>query len=205
MRGLVQPPKILLVEGQDDKHVVRHLWNRLRQSEPPFDIVDKGNIDKLLEAIEPEIRAPDRAAVGIVADANDDLDARWAAVSHRLREASIAPSAAPSPDGAIIDGTPRIGVWLMPDNRSTGEIEDFVQRMIPHDDPAWPLAQQYIRDIPEEAKKFRATKTSRAELHAWLATREKPGFMGSAIGRGDLETDGLLCTEFAEWIERLFV
>lgn len=204
MRGMVQPPKVLLVEGQDDKHVVRHLWNRLRQSEPPFDIVDKGNIDKLLEAIEPEIRAPDRAAVGIVADANDDPDARWAAVSHRLREASIAPSAAPSSDGAIIDGTPRIGVWLMPDNRSTGEIEDFVQRMIPHDDPAWPLAQQYIRDIPEGAKKFRATKTSRAGLHAWLATREKPGFMGSAIGRGDLETDGPLCTEFAEWIERLF-
>ncbi len=201
---MAQSPKILLVEGQDDRHVVRHLWNRLRQSEPPFDIVDKGNIDKLLKAIEPEIRAPDRVVVGIVADANNSLAARWRAVSDRLREAGIDAPRNPLPGGAIMDVLPRVGVWLMPDNRSTGEIEDFVQRMIPPDDPAWPLAQQYIRDIPEEAKKFQATKTSRAELHAWLATREKPGFMGSAIGRGDLETDRALCTEFAEWIERLF-
>lgn len=199
-----QPLKVLLVEGQDDKHVVGHLWSQLRQSEPPFDIVDKGNIDELLKTIEPEIRAPNRAAVGIVADANDDPDARWAAVSHRLREADIVPPGALSPGGTIIDTTPRIGVWLMPDNRSAGEIEDFVQQMIQHDDPAWPLAQRYIRDIPEEARKFRPHKTSRAELHAWLATREEPGFMGSAIGRGDLETGGPLCTEFAEWIERLF-
>ena len=126
------------------------------------------------------------------------------AVSHRLREADIVPPGALSPGGTIIDTTPRIGVWLMPDNRSAGEIEDFVQQMIQHDDPAWPLAQRYIRDIPEEARKFRPHKTSRAELHAWLATREEPGFMGSAIGRGDLETGGPLCTEFAEWIERLF-
>lgn len=201
---MAQPPKVLLVEGQDDKHVVGHLWSRLRQPEPPFDIVDKGNIDELLKAIEPEIRAPGRAAVGIVADANDDPDARWAAVSHRFREADIVPPEALSPGGTIIDTTPRIGVWLMPDNRSTGEIEDFAQRMIPHDDPAWPLAQQYIRNIPEEARKFRPHKTSRAELHAWLATRKEPGFMGAAIGRGDLETDGPLCTEFVEWIERLF-
>lgn len=201
---MAQPPKVFLVEGPDDKHVVLHLWKRLRQSEPPFNIVDKGNIDELLKAIEPEIRVPDRAAVGIVVDANNDPNARWAAISHRLREAGIVPSAALSFDGTITGGTPRIGVWLMPDNQSTGEIEDFVQRMIPHDDPAWPLAQQYIRDIPEEARKFRATKASRAELHAWLATREEPGFMGSAIGRGDLKTDGPLCTEFAEWIERLF-
>ena len=201
---MAQPPKVLLVEGQDDRHVVWHLWKRLRQSKPPFDIVDKGNIDELLKAVEPEIRAPDRVAVGIVADANDSLADRWRAVSDRLQEAGIDAPRNPFPGGTIMDALPRVGVWLMPDNRSTGEIEDFAQRMIPHDDPAWPLAQQYIRDIPEEAKKFRATKTSRAELHAWLATREEPGFMGSAIGRGDLKTDGPLCTEFAEWIERLF-
>ena len=199
-----QSRNILLVEGQDDKHVVGHLWNRRHRLEPPFDIQDWQGIDKLLKAIEPEIRVPDRAAVGIVADANDDQDARWAAVLGRLREAEIEAPQALSPDGAIIGGAPRVGVWLMPDNRRPGELEDFVQEMIPNDDPVWPLARGYVRDIPREARKFSPNKTSRAELHAWLATREEPGFMGSAIKRGDLKTDGPLCSAFLAWLERLF-
>ena len=199
-----QSRNILLVEGQDDGHVVWHLWNRRHRSEPPFDIQDGQGIDNLLKAIEPQIRVPGRAAVGIVADANDDPDARWAAVLGRLWEAEIEAPQALSPDGAIVDAAPRIGVWLMPDNRSTGELEDFVQKMIPDDDLVWPLARGYVRDIPQGARKFSPKKTSRAELHAWLATREEPGFMGSAIGRGDLKTDGPLCSAFLAWLEGLF-
>ena len=199
-----EPPKVLLVEGLDDRHVVRRLQERT-SSAPSFDIRDKEGIDNLLRFIEPEIRVPGRAAVGIVADANDNPDVRWAAISHRLREAEIGGvPKAPSPGGTIMDGPPRVGVWLMPDNRRPGELEDFVQEMIPSGDPAWPLARKYIEDIPKEARKFPAGKTSRAELHAWLATREEPGRMGSAIGRRDLQTDGPLCSAFLAWIERLF-
>lgn len=198
------PSKILLVEGQDDKHVVRHLWKRCHQSEPSFDIEDKGSIDELLKAIGPEIKVPGRVVVGIVADANDDVSARWDAISNRLREAGGAPPKAPLRHGTIMGDPPRAGVWLMPDNRSPGELEDFVLEMVPRDDPVWPLAERYVRSIPYGTRKFRDGKTSRAEIHAWLATREEPGFMGAAIGRGDLEVDGPLCSDFLEWVTRLF-
>ena len=145
-----------------------------------------------------------RAAVGIVADANDDPGARWQAVSARLLKAGVKVPDVLPPDGAIMGGAPRVGVWLMPDNRSPGELEDFVQKMIPDGDPTWSLARDYVRSIPDEARAFPPGKRSRAELHAWLATREEPGFMGSAIGRGDLKTGGPLCTAFLAWIESLF-
>ena len=61
-----EPPKVLLVEGLDDRHVVRRLQERT-SSAPSFDIQDKEGIDNLLRFIEPEIRVPGRAAVGIVA------------------------------------------------------------------------------------------------------------------------------------------
>lgn len=198
-----QSSRVLLVEGPDDKHVVGHLLDRV-PSTVSFDILDKGGIDKLLEAIEPEIQAPGRVAVGIVADADDHPGRRWQAVSDRLRKAGIeAPDVLP-PDGAIMGGTPRVGVWLMPHNCSPGELEDFVQKMVPPDDLVWPLAQKYLQDVPAEAREFPANKRSRAELHAWLATRKTPGRMGSAIGRGDLKTDGPLCAGFLAWIEGLF-
>lgn len=198
-----QSPKVLLVEGQDDQHVVGHLLSRT-SSASSFDIQNKEGIENLIEAISTEIKAPGRAVIGIVADANDNPDARWAAVSSRLRKAEIEVPKALPPGGTIVEGLPRVGVWLMPDNQRSGELEDFVQEMIPPDDPVWPQAQRYIEDIPEEARKFRAKKKSRAELHAWLATREEPGLMGSAIGRRDLQTDGPLCSAFLAWIERLF-
>ena len=66
--------RVLLVEGADDEHVVRHLRNR-HQAIPEFCIRDKGGIEGLLEDIGLEILAPSREAVGILVDANDDLDA----------------------------------------------------------------------------------------------------------------------------------
>ena len=82
---------------------------------------------------------------------------------------------------------PRVGIWLMPDNQSLGELEDFVAQMIPDNDPVWPLSQDYISRIPEEHREFAENKTSTAEVYAWLATREDPRQMGAAIGARDLE------------------
>ena len=84
------------------------------------------------------------------------------------------------------------------------DIEDFIKHMVPCADPVWPLAEKYIGDIPADARRFASRKTSKAEIHAWLATREKPGRMGAAIGCGDLQTGGSLCADFLKWIGDLF-
>ena len=199
-------PKILLVEGEDDKHVVQHL-QMLHLSHVTFDVEDKHGIDKLIKAIVPEIMVSGRVAIGILADANGDPKGRWKDVSDQLRRAGIKIPAAPVKGGAIINssgGLPRVGIWLMPDNCSTGELEDFIKHMLPCADPVWPLAEKYIRDIPADARRFASRKTSKAEIYAWLAAREKPGRMGAAIGRGDLQTGGSLCADFLKWIGDLF-
>ena len=195
--------KILIVEGVDDEHVVGHLQDRCLPS-AEFEIDAKGGIDNVLKSIGPEIKVPGRVAVGILVDANNNLNNRWRAVSDRLKKVDIPTPAALPRAGAIIGEAPRVGVWAMPDNRSTGALEDFVKKMIPDDDPVWPLARKFIRDIPEDERKFTPGKRSKAELRAWLATRETPGPMGTAIGIGDLKTDGKLCIDFLKWLENLF-
>ena len=195
--------RVLLVEGPDDEHVVRHLRNR-HQAMPEFCIRNKEGIAKLLEDIGLEILAPSRKAVGILVDANDDLDARWSAVADRLREENIEVPSNPELTGIIIDSTPRVGIWLMPDNTSPGELENFVSKMIPGDDPVWPRSEDYIDSIPKTDRKFTEKKILRAKIHAWLATRENPRQMGAAIGARDLHVDGTLSTAFANWLQRLF-
>ena len=201
-----EPPRedrVLLVEGQDDKHVVRHLCNR-SQPMPAFDIRDKGGIDNLLASIGPEVKAPGRMAVGILPDANDDPEARWNALRHRLADQHFDLPERPDPNGTVIDGSPRIGIWLWPDNQEPGELENFVEVMVPRRDGVWPLAQAYVDGIPEPERRFPLGKTLKAQLHAWLATRRTPGRMGSSIGTGELEVDGPLAERFADWLRRLF-
>jgi hypothetical protein len=192
-----------LVEGPDDKHVVIHLRER-STPDCQFDISDKGGKDPLLTAIGNEVRVPGRQAVGILIDANDDVRSRWQAVVDRLVRVNITPPDSPDPSGTIIDGRPRVGIWLMPNNVSTGELEEFVEGMIPDDDPVWPLSQHYVDGIPAGDRKFRDGKILRAKVHAWLATREEPRKMGVAIKAGDLNVDALGAVQLVAWLRRLF-
>ena len=198
-------PRVLLVEGQDDKHVVLHLRER-RQLTLDFDVVERENVSSLFRTLGADINAPGRQAVGILVDANNDLAARWDAVTNRLSDESIEAPRHPDPTGTIIvtDGKPRVGIWLMPDNESSGELEDFVVRMIPDGDKVWPLSQRYIEEIPEAERKFSEKKKVRAQLYAWLAAREDPRQMGLAIRAHDLEVDGDLSQKFIAWLTKLF-
>ena len=197
--------RILLVEGQNDKHVVRHLCKR-HQTTPDFDILDRGGLEPLLETVGAELNVLGRKAVGILVDANDDLAARWKSVTDRLLNEGVTAPRQPTPKGTVIDTIekPRVGIWIMPDNTSTGELEDFVMQMIPEGDPVWPLATRYIGEIPKADRKFQENKTRRAELYSWLAARENPKQMGSAIGSYDLNVDGIRCKNFLDWLKILF-
>ncbi|MCY4363629.1 MAG: hypothetical protein OXE42_15865 [Gammaproteobacteria bacterium] len=197
---------VLMVEGQDDKHVVSHICQRYSYKSP-F-ISDKDDVNQLLESISTELKAPGRKAVGILVDANDDLQARWTSIKDRLSKVDIIIPKSPDPDGTIIEDTedlPRVGIWLMPDNESQGYLEHFIEKMIPANDSVWPLSQQYIEGIPQKDRKFTERRTQKAKIHAWLAAREKPGlFIGTAIKAKELHTGGELITKFSSWLQKLY-
>lgn len=203
MAGELPPRRVLLVEGVDDRHVVRHLRDR-HSDVPQFEIIYKGGFPALVGAIGPEIKASGRLAVGILADANDNPAGRWQAIADRLRRTQVTPPARMETIGAIAEGRPRVGIWLMPDNGSAGELEDFVAKLIPDGDPVWPRARSYVDDIPVAERKFAAGKVLRARVHAWLAARAEPRLMGAAIGAGDLDAAAPLAKKFADWLRSVF-
>ena len=204
MAGSDPPPaKLLLVEGPDDKHVVEHLRRKLAPN-LTFHCEDKGGSGPLLDAIDVEIATDGRAALGILMDANDDMAARWQAIGDRLRDAKQKQPAEPERGGTIIDGEPRVGVWLMPNNSTPGELENFVAELIPENDPVWPLAEQYVDGIPAKHRRFTQGKELRAKLHAWLATRREPRRMGAAIRTAELDVGTPLAGQFVDWLRTLF-
>ena len=203
---------LLLVEGPNDKHVIRHL-TELSDPALDFGIIDYEGIDGVLPRVSIHIDESTRPAVGVVVDADTVPSQSWLRVCGQIRSAQrvISPlPPLPDPNGTIIpenpnSGSPRVGIWIMPDNVSLGELEDFVSQMIPGTDKVWPLSQRYVNQIPYPERKFAETNTLRAQIHAWLATREDPRQMGLAIRAHDLAVNHSLCRRFVAWLTRLFL
>ena len=196
--------RILLVEGEDDEHVVLCLYRKVHGSEPPFTIVNKEGYTKLLQGLSVDLKRSGLKVVGILADANDNVEARWLELSKAVKEGGGRLPDAPAPTGTIVGGSLRVGVWLMPDNCRPGELEDFVFELGPSSDRVWPLAERYIEGIPEEDRRFKAGKILKAKLYAWLASRELQQRMGAAITVGDLDAEAPLAQRFAAWLSDLF-
>lgn len=199
--------RVLLVEGKSDEHVIRHIMNKGGLEFEDFSIINKENVDQLLKGIGPEVKVEGRKVVGILVDADESQKKRWEEVRGRLLRAGVMMDPLPeehAESGVIVEDGLRIGVWIMPDNQSRGELEDFIGEMIPSGDPVWPLARAYIDGIPVTVRQFRTQKTTRAVVHAWLATRREPRPMGLAIGTGDLDIEVDLCLRLRTWLEGLF-
>lgn len=194
---------LLLVEGWIDKTIVQSIIE-LNQSKPEIDITPCGGIDKLIAGIKGVIRAENYMAVGIMVDANSNPINRWNMISDQVKATGINMPDVLDPSGVIIDGQPRVGVWLMPDNRTPGEIEDFVAKLIPHNDPIWPKSQRYIDSIPEYQRRFPSAKITKAKTFAWVSTRKRPGLIDSAINRQDLDLSRDSYKSFVGWLEELY-
>ena len=100
--------KILLVEGQDDEHVLKHLFGK-RHLPNDFEIAKHGGCDHLLEVIPTRLKESDIETVGIVLDADTNLESRWEAVRNRVLSAGY-PSVPSKPDplGLVLSPPPGI-------------------------------------------------------------------------------------------------
>ena len=211
-------PHVLLVEGGTDEHVIGHLWGSKFNDEPPFKIIAEGSKGRALDSIGARIKVPGTRTIGIVVDADENAEDSWREVQERLSAVNVEVPAKPVLDGFVTRvgsehaGTraiQRLGIWVSPDNRSPGELEDILAAMMPEDDVVWPLAQAYADSVvelsPRAGKRLiQPHRKIHAAVWAWMASRRQPTRVGSAIRDGDLNVDVPLCQLLVAWLEKLF-
>lgn len=202
--------RVLMVEGTDDEHVVMHICGT-RQLGKIETIHRYGGKDPLLEGIGARLKESDIAALGILLDADTDLQSRWQAVADRLAQAGYAGvPELPSSEGTVIESPadsllPRVGVWLMPDNRVPGILEDFLRFLVPEGDPLFAHVEQSLDTIPHDLCRFDELKKPKAKIHTWLAWQDEPGKpLGQAITARYLDSHLPAADIFAGWLQRMF-
>jgi hypothetical protein len=201
---------LLLVEGKDDVHVFYHLLKHHRIPRQ-FQIKDKGGIENLLGTLSIELKGSDLERLGVVVDADLDIQARWQALRNVfVKSGGVDIPTRPDPGGVVfsVEQAERrlvVGVWVMPDNALPGMLEDFVRFLVPGDDSLWDRAADCLARIPEQERHFAAEHQIKAHLHTWLAWQEDPGTpLGLAITRRYLDADASHARQLMDWVCRLF-
>ncbi|MCC6131986.1 MAG: hypothetical protein IT186_18850 [Acidobacteria bacterium] len=202
--------RILLVEGQDDEHVFKHLMGR-RQLGKLDEFRGKNGKHALLSILPVALKESDVASLGVVLDADTDLQGTWKAVRNGLQDSGyFNVPVEPEAGGTVIlpphdTLLPRVGVWLMPDNKTLGILEDFLRFLVPAGTPLFERVEESVNGIPQEERRFAEKDKPKAVIHTWLAWQEDPGKpLGTAITFRYLDTSVPEADVLVTWLRRLF-
>jgi hypothetical protein len=214
------PIYILLCEGPDDVAVLYHLLNYHQIPLAPVgQRVDgqialehgsgiRGVLRRLRVELKPQDEDVGIAYLGIMVDADEQIESRWQALRDIFRGAGYnAVPDAPDPAGTIIieQGRIGLGIWLMPNNQLAGALEHFAQMLLPDNDRLWDRARSAVDQIPVEERLFPEGDTFKAQLHTWLAWQREPGRpIGQALNNRYLNADAPHAYQLVAWIRRLF-
>lgn len=217
--------RILLVEGKDDQHV---MWNLLdvRGIPDSFEVVcpgvgrgtsDGGGVEQLLGSLVYRLASSELERLAVVLDANDKGPvARWNALRDRLIGGGYSDIPATLGEHGIVfelslqPKTPRsvrFAAWVMPDNRRSGMLEDFVADLIREDDVMLPFVDRFLDSIPENKRRFSQAHHAKARIHSWLAVGQRPGRpIGQAIkADGQLDVNSETVQPFVDWLNRALI
>ena len=210
------PPRKLLVEGETDKSVIPYLMEANGVAWPndphPVFIKPYGSVDEILkpEVIEAEVRESGLEALGVVVDANGSAGDRWDQLRIWCRsEFAELPERIPAEGLEVVhsNGSPRFGIWIMPDNRLTGMLEDFLVQLIPPEQPRnlYDLARNCVAESRRQGAPFRDVHVRKAEIYTWLAWQDEPGpRLHEAVQHQFLDPASPRSRPFVTWFRSLF-
>jgi hypothetical protein len=115
---------------------------------------------------------PDRDVVqslGITRDADDQPQGAFQSVCALLQANGLP---APAGPGQIVDGPPRVGVFIMPDNQSQGMLEDLCLAAV-QGQPGYSCLDDYFQCIQAKANRT-PNNLAKARVYAWLSTQIDP-------------------------------
>jgi hypothetical protein len=200
------------VEGRDDQHSITNLlqrhgyeWNH--NALAPF-VRDSGGIEPIFQALPLALKTYVR--VGVVMDADLSPTNRWARVEAILKANKIEPPQSPNQQGIVIATTgparlERFGIWMMPNNRTEGALEDFLQRLVPAGDTCWQHADDSTRHACALGAPLKQNDHVKGAIHTWLAWQDPPGQpFGTALNAHILGHNSPEALDFVAWFRRLF-
>jgi hypothetical protein len=207
-------PKKLVVEGRDEQYSIPELMKANGATWPdgdrPVEIVDAKGRENIFKAgyLSARLKEPEVRVLGIVLDAEDQPNETYARIRHLCLSESPGLPTAMSPTGVITETIRgmRLGLWIMPDNLSEGNLESFLRYLVPRSaGPLWIHATESVSRARSIGATCRECHIEKANLHTYLAWQDEPGYpFGTALSSRILDPLSEHARPFVKWFRELF-
>ncbi len=177
----VQSSRQLLVEGREEVLFFSAFLRRLQAGDIQVrDYEGKDNLRSYLLALTGLVDFPQVQSIGIVRDADESARSAMQSVQNNLRNSGLpVPSRSMTPE----DGPPKISVFIMPDNASSGALEKLCLSALV-DEPAMSCVEEFLQCVKDRTGSG-PKDGDKARIHAFLASRQDPELrLGEAAQRG---------------------
>jgi len=203
---------LLLVEGATDLIAIAELaegngipWPRNNE---PIDIKTLDTNTPKKSVIEGFRKRTGLRSMGIVLDADDGVQQTWIRVRSWFSHIENLPEYVPEA-GYLSDFSQpglRLGVWIMPDNRSVGTLETLLKRMVRVEaDAILNHAIAATNDSKHFGATFKKVHEEKAHIFTWLAWQDEPGRNLKTIDFDSLFAPESACAQpFSCWLQNLF-
>jgi hypothetical protein len=213
---------LLLLEGTGDCHAIDQIVWYAKNRGPHFGFHQCENDDGILRSIAGRIveNEPRQKAIGLVLDADIDghtddtviaarLDQLRDKIGTRYEVPQMMPSTGlvlvPRQERPDAGKLPNIGLWMMPDNKVFGMLEDVLLASLSDH------ARVYTEEVVKKAKTdtvatYHDSHVAKAVVRTYIAWQEPPDlqFIGLAIRKGLFNKIPETCAGFLQWLEDLF-
>jgi hypothetical protein len=208
--------KRLLVEGKAETRLIPYLiesngikWGD-NKAEAIVRIDEFGGVEELLKpgVIEVVLKSSGLTHLGILVDADEVFANRWDSIRTRCKQAF--PNLPELfPDTGLIcvnDSGLRLGVWIMPDNKTAGMLETFLGFLVPDtQDQLFQAAQGAVRNAKTLGAPYIDAHLSKANIYTWLAWQNPPGRqLHQAVNENILSPQSSRAQPFVSWFRDLY-
>lgn len=178
-----------------------------------FSIIPCDGIEHLLENFRLRLKtSKNNRTIGVVVDADLNIDSRWASILKILKDTDCYDSdeLKLSAEGMVFSPKEsiytKVGLWMMPDNSSKGMLEDFAMSLARPNDSLLQEAEEELQRIEAKGiQGYKPSQRSKAKVHTYISWQSHPGLpLGAAITARVLDPEATSAKVFIQWLKELF-
>ena len=166
----ISQPKLLIGEGAEEVRFFNAMLNHLKLGD--IRVEEYGGKRKLSRYLQELLVRPsyrDVISIGITRDADADASSAFQSVCGVLTNIGLA---APAATEVFVGDHPKVGIFILPDGRNAGMLEDLCLAAI-RSYPDMQCVDEYFKCIHEKANR-QPNNLAKARVHAWLASQVEP-------------------------------
>lgn len=196
----IDKPKLVIGEGKEEVAFFSALLRHLKLEDIKIgQYGGKGELGSFIRKLTRFSGFSNLDSLGVTCDADNSFERTFQSVQSALRNASLS---VPDRPLEVVGEKPQICIFVLPDNKSPGMLEDLCLRSA-REDPGMKCVDDFMKCVVDHAKR-EPSPDAKARVHAWLASQDRPDLqLGVAAESGIWPLGGEAFTRIGDFLRSL--